>query len=238
MPYTILKETILIANDDATQLQILKRVVAEKLKYQVVAAINPDEAIAAIFHSNTPTPPDMLLLDLGNGATNWLGLIQTIRQKNADFPIIILTNYGEHEYATQAIEAGANDFLTKPLATARLGLSISNISRMRNLQKTIHKLEKKLVADGFYIPVKLAFPISAPSPVDERGKIKKLRIIEEDAIRFALESNGNSMSKAARMLGIGRSTLYRKVSDLGRNQISRENHITRPTMTTSSAPLS
>jgi DNA-binding NtrC family response regulator len=232
-----LKETILIVNNDIAQLHILKKAVVEKLKYQVITATNVDEAIGQIFYNKSA--PDMMLLDLGNArSSNWLKLIHTIKQKNADFPIIILTNYGEHEYATQAIEAGASDFLTKPVATARLGLSISNIARMQNLQKTIRKLEQKLVADGVNLPEKMAFSIANLSPIDDSGKIKKLRAIEEDAIRFALESSGNSMSKAARMLGIGRSTLYRKVDELDRGQISRANQTTRPTITTSSALLS
>ncbi len=65
-----------------------------------------------------------------------------------------------------------------------------------------------------------------------------MRVLEEDAIRFALNACGGSMSKAARSLGIGRSTLYRKVSELERhnnkpNHILRENHTTRPMISTS-----
>lgn len=237
MQNTIQKERILVVNDDTTQLQILRNVVVEKLKHQAISASNTDEAISHIFYNKT-SAPEIMLLDLGDDARKWISLIKIIRQKNSDLPIVILTNYGDHESATKAIEAGANDFLTKPVATARLGLSISNISRMRNMQKTIIRLEQKLTLDGIYLQSKTIFSIAAPSPVDDSGKIKKLRAIEEDAIRFALETSGNSMSKAARMLGIGRSTLYRKVNELDRGQISRANQTTRPTITTSSALLS
>ena len=54
----------------------------------------------------------------------------------------------------------------------------------------------------------------APTLVDIRGHVKKLKFIEEEAIRFALANCGGSMTRAARNLGIGRSTLYRKISEM------------------------
>ena len=183
-------------------------------------------------------------MDLGKEGNNWLKLIHDIRKKSADFPIVILTEYGEHEFATQAIKAGANDFLTKPVATARLGLSISNALRLLNLQQTIGKLEQKLAMDGVFTNHSKQPELSVLSPIDVNGKIKKLQTIEDEAIRLALKTSGNSMSKAARMLGIGRSTLYRKVSELDApqskisSQISLANHTTRPTISTSSMDFS
>jgi|GEM_PF-617545 len=250
--------TILIVADNPAQLHILKMVVADKLRYQAVTAASADVAFDMVFSSKLPTP-DLLLVDLGRGnmdgkTRNWLKLIRAVRKRNADFPIIILTEYGEHEYATQAIEAGANDFLTKPVATARLSLSLSNAFRLRHLQQTIKKLEQKLLTDKMTDkmadrvivqspitrrPVLVDFsPMDGFSPVDGDGKIKNLRKIEEDAIRFALETCGNSMSKAARMLGIGRSTLYRKVGEIERNHTARENQTTRPMIEASALDFS
>jgi len=75
----------------------------------------------------------------------------------------------------------------------------------------------------------------APSLLDTQGRIRKLKLIEEEVIRFALSHSGGCMTRAARSLGIGRSTLYRRVSLLGmKDQISRANHTMRPTMKVSS----
>jgi len=51
--------------------------------------------------------------------------------------------------------------------------------------------------------------------LDETGNLKKLEDIEADMIRLAIEKYEGHMSEVARRLGIGRSTLYRKVRDLG-----------------------
>ena len=51
--------------------------------------------------------------------------------------------------------------------------------------------------------------------VTDGGHIRKLEEIEADMIRLALHRYRGQMSEVARKLGIGRSTLYRKMRDLG-----------------------
>ena len=58
--------------------------------------------------------------------------------------------------------------------------------------------------------------IPADSPVrilDERGHLRTLEEIERDLIQHAIEIYSGHMSEVARRLGIGRSTLYRKVRE-------------------------
>ena len=66
-------------------------------------------------------------------------------------------------------------------------------------------------------------PISLPSAAAARaipafetnGTIRSLKDIEDDMIRIALDRYNGHMSEIARRLGIGRSTLYRKIRELG-----------------------
>ncbi|MGI9481160.1 MAG: sigma-54-dependent transcriptional regulator [Hyphomicrobiales bacterium] len=64
----------------------------------------------------------------------------------------------------------------------------------------------ELVADGAGLGI---------SAVSEGGHIRRLEDVEADMIRLALNRYRGHMSEVARKLGIGRSTLYRKVRDLG-----------------------
>jgi DNA-binding NtrC family response regulator len=60
--------------------------------------------------------------------------------------------------------------------------------------------------------------LPADSPVrilDERGHLRTLEEIERDLIQLAIEIYSGHMSEVARRLGIGRSTLYRKVREQG-----------------------
>ncbi|OJF94545.1 sigma-54-dependent transcriptional regulator [Pararhizobium antarcticum] len=56
---------------------------------------------------------------------------------------------------------------------------------------------------------------AAIASVDEGGDVRKLADVEEELIRFALKFYRGQMSQVARKLGIGRSTLYRKLKDYG-----------------------
>ena len=62
--------------------------------------------------------------------------------------------------------------------------------------------------------------ILAPDPhalrlINDRGDVRTLEDIEAESIRFALVHYRGQMSQVARKLGIGRSTLYRKMKDCG-----------------------
>ncbi len=51
--------------------------------------------------------------------------------------------------------------------------------------------------------------------LDEKGHLRPLEEIERDLIQFAIEAYAGRMTEVARRLGIGRSTLYRKVREQG-----------------------
>jgi DNA-binding NtrC family response regulator len=53
--------------------------------------------------------------------------------------------------------------------------------------------------------------------LDESGDVRRLEALEAETIRFALSHYRGQMSEMARRLGIGRSTLYRKMKEYGLN---------------------
>jgi DNA-binding NtrC family response regulator len=229
-------DTILIVDGDKPKAKLLASAINEKLKYKTMIAASGEEAINALLPVNSA--PSIMLLDMRVLQIDAIHVINIVKHLKPDFPIIIMIEYGGTETAVEAIRAGANDFLAKPLTIERLGLSVASALRTRHLCKMIEILEKQLELDGV---------VNAKSSMDlpktlltSDGTVKKLRHLEEDAIRYALDACGGSMSKAARSLGIGRSTLYRKVSEFSRHkkqtgQMLRENQTTRPTTSISDA---
>ena len=73
-------------------------------------------------------------------------------------------------------------------------------------------MKKWVRSTGAVISDGMALGIPA---VTDGGHIRKLEEIEADMIRLALHRYRGQMSEVARKLGIGRSTLYRKMRDLG-----------------------
>ena len=58
---------------------------------------------------------------------------------------------------------------------------------------------------------------SAIAVVEADGHVRRLEAIEADIIRLAVRHYRGQMSEVARRLGIGRSTLYRKLAELNHN---------------------
>src|SRR5947199_10390454 len=58
--------------------------------------------------------------------------------------------------------------------------------------------------------------------LDESGDVRRLESLEAETIRFALSHYRGQMSEMARRLGIGRSTLYRKMKGYGLNDLASD----------------
>jgi DNA-binding NtrC family response regulator len=58
--------------------------------------------------------------------------------------------------------------------------------------------------------------------VGENGQVRAIEELEADIIRFAIEIYNGRMSEVARRLGIGRSTLYRKLKDYGLEDVAEK----------------
>jgi len=84
--------------------------------------------------------------------------------------------------------------------------------------------EPALVPDTLADDTAATFAVMAPSPpadalalLDAEGDVRPLGELEADLIRYAITHYRGQMSEVARRLGIGRSTLYRKLEALGLN---------------------
>ena len=77
---------------------------------------------------------------------------------------------------------------------------------------TLNALLKSMVEQG---GSDLHITTNTPPQIRVDGNLRPLEEIEADVIRLAIGHYRGRMTEVARRLGIGRSTLYRKLSDLG-----------------------
>lgn len=105
---------ILIADDDE-QLQRALRITLTARGYDVVTAHNGAEAIdvAATAH------PDLILLDLGMPRIEGIDVIRTVRAWS-NVPILVLSGRTDSAEKVEALDAGADDYVTKPFAMDEL----------------------------------------------------------------------------------------------------------------------
>lgn len=97
----------------------------EKSNHDVMTAGTAADGIEAIKAS----PPDIVVLDYKLPDMDGLAVISQIRELNSDIPIIMITGHGSITLAVNAIKAGANDLMTKPIALGDLRERINQLSQ-------------------------------------------------------------------------------------------------------------
>lgn len=112
-------ETILVV-DDEPQVQRFLRPALTDQGYMVVAAQNGHEALLQATNSR----PDLVLLDLGLPDMEGLEVLARLREWSTA-PVIVLSAHGEERVKVQALDSGADDYLTKPFGVTEL------LARMR-----------------------------------------------------------------------------------------------------------
>jgi len=87
---------------------------------------------------------DLIILDVMMPGISGFDVCYTIRIKNPEVPIILLTAKGEKEDFVTGINAGANDYITKPFETEVLLAKIKSLIRIKELQDELKRTNKLL----------------------------------------------------------------------------------------------
>jgi DNA-binding response OmpR family regulator len=105
---------ILIADDEPTLVSTLKYNL-EREGYAVIAAADGEAAVAAA----SETHPDLIVLDVMMPGLNGLEVCRILR-KEMHVPILILSARGDERDRAAGLEAGADEYVTKPFGMGEL----------------------------------------------------------------------------------------------------------------------
>lgn len=125
------KPTILVVEDDPP-IRNLITTTLELQKYNYVTAKTGTEALAAV----TSGRPEIILLDLGLPDMDGVEIIKKVRSWSI-IPIIVISARSDDKDKIQALDAGADDYLTKPFSVEEL------LARLRSTSRRIQYLELK-----------------------------------------------------------------------------------------------
>ncbi len=106
--------------DDEPPIRKLLRMGLTAQGYQTLEAPNGKAALDLLSQA-----PDLIILDLGLPDTQGHELLRTIRARNESVPIVVLSSRGDEAGKVQALDCGADDYVTKPFGMDEL------LARMR-----------------------------------------------------------------------------------------------------------
>ncbi|MEY2549931.1 MAG: phosphoserine phosphatase RsbU/P [Verrucomicrobiota bacterium] len=138
-------ERILIADDDATSRKLLARILT-RAGFTCTDAPDGIEALKQL-HDD---PPSLLLLDFDMPGMDGAEVLKRLRHDGnpliAQIPAIMLTGHGGEESEVLCLEAGADDFVTKPINEAVLRARIDTHLRLRSMRSQLQKQNDELEA--------------------------------------------------------------------------------------------
>jgi two-component system, OmpR family, KDP operon response regulator KdpE len=101
--------------DDEPPIRKLLRMGLSTQGYEILDAPNGKTALALL-----DSEPDLIILDLGLPDMQGLDLLAAIRARNESVPIVVLSSRGDEAGKVQALDLGADDYLTKPFGMEEL----------------------------------------------------------------------------------------------------------------------
>lgn len=140
------KISVLIIEDEKSICDFIGKTL-DSHEYKVTAANNGKDGLALI----TSSLPDLVLLDLGLPDMDGMDIIRKTREWSS-LPIIVISARTQEKEKVQALDAGADDYITKPFGTFELLARIRTAIRHNNkLSDDSQNANRPYAADGLTI---------------------------------------------------------------------------------------
>lgn len=134
---------ILVADDSTTNLNLITASL-QKLGHEVMAANNGEHAIELFKRVH----PDLIILDVVMEGLSGFECAKKIRAIDEGdwIPIIFLSGSVDDESIAKGIDAGGDDYLTKPFSEITLAAKIKAMQRISNMRQDLYQATQKLAA--------------------------------------------------------------------------------------------
>jgi signal transduction histidine kinase/DNA-binding response OmpR family regulator len=194
-----LRPTVLVVDDHVE----LRRYLADRLgdAYRVLCASDGDEALERIGEAL----PDVVVSDVMMPGLDGLSLARALRRNldSAGVPLLLLSARSHKRDIVAGLEAGADDYLTKPFDTTEL------IARIDALLDTRRRLRRSLLAESRPVAKPPAAP-AASTPLIESAQQKfeqRLQLL----LQTSLSDPSFGVAEMAQALHVDRATLFRRI---------------------------
>ncbi len=138
---SLAQDSILVVDDNEHNLELIQAYLDE-LGGEVRVARDGGEALEAI----AERPPDIVLLDVMMPRMSGFQVCERIKQNAAtrDIPVIMVTALNEVGDVERAVDAGADDFLTKPVNKLELLTRVRSLLRVRAMKRELDRAQAEV----------------------------------------------------------------------------------------------
>ncbi|HSC86316.1 MAG TPA: sigma-54 dependent transcriptional regulator [Polyangiaceae bacterium] len=126
--------------DDEENIRLVLRTFLKRGGYEVETAGSGEEALVQV----EAFGPDFVITDVRMPKMGGLDLLSTLRAKGADTTVIVMSAYGSHDLALEAIQAGAYDYVSKPFKPEEVLLCLKKAEERESLRRENRALKEEL----------------------------------------------------------------------------------------------
>jgi len=192
------RKKLMIVEDEPRLREFLERA-CTSMDFEPIPVRAAERALRTIEEQHV----DAAILDLTLPGMSGMELLDQMRQRNINIPVVILTGYGSLEAARAAIRLEVVDFLTKPCSLEELDAALSRVRR-RLMSEPITPIEPQPMPE----PMSSGGVATAVAP----ASIGTLEDLERDHIFAALRAQKGNRAATAAALGISERTLYYRLN--------------------------
>jgi putative two-component system response regulator len=151
-----------VVDDEPANIALVSRLM-RGLGYEVATATNGEAALEAVRRG----PPDVILLDVNMPLLDGFEVCRRLKNDAATrlIPVVLLTGLAAVEDRVRGIDAGADDFLTKPFVVSELNARVRSLTRLKRYTDELDSAEAVILS--------LALTIEARDPYT-RGHCERL----------------------------------------------------------------
>jgi DNA-binding NtrC family response regulator len=131
---------ILIVDDEPDMLVMLEMLITDKTPHEVVSTNNPFEIEELLAKSEV----NLVITDLKMPMLDGIEVLQLVKKKDADIPVIVITAFGTLEAAEEAVHRGAYDFITKPFRKEQILVAIERALEWQRIIKENRNLKSQM----------------------------------------------------------------------------------------------
>ena len=135
------QERVLVIEDSSETQQLLAELVLEPNDYRVIAALDGAEGVRLALEEQ----PDLIILDMKLPKMDGLEVLQVLRQRDTNIPVIFTTVHESPELVVQAFRLGARDYVMKPFAPDEMLKAIQHVFSSARLISERDKLTQELL---------------------------------------------------------------------------------------------
>ena len=176
--------TVLIADDDKTNLYLLKIFCRDRTDVQLEFASNGQEALELIQLGRV----DILITDLRMPVLSGDELLTSVKKSFPHIPVIIMTGYGSIEGAVDYLHRGADDYLTKPLTREVFIHRLERVMERVALTKEVQRLRDSRAQS----PIEQLIGRS-PKMVSLKSQLPTLALTEASVVIYGESGTGKEV---------------------------------------------